>query len=127
MTLKKIIRYLSVLTSLLALLSLILEKTVTFLNNYGGWAFILLFMYAATLSILVFLFNQSKKKNSSFINGFMLASFGKMLVYIAIILVYSFVNPQDLIQFVLFFLVYFMFYLILEVVVLLKLNKELGF
>jgi hypothetical protein len=76
-----------------------------------------------TLIIVSLLFSASEKKFSSFSNTFMIASMLKLLLLLIVMSAYSFTNPADAIRFSVTLLVFYIFYLVLEIVWLLKLQR----
>ncbi len=125
MTFKKVFTFFTVFTLILAVLTLVAIQFLAVLANAKDWFFLLLFMYVVNLSVLFFLHKYSFKRTVSFVNVFLLTSFGKMMIYIAILLLYVYLNPGSAIPFIVLFLVYFMFFLIFEVSILLKFNRNL--
>jgi hypothetical protein len=88
------------------------------------WYWLLLFLYILNLMLLNLLLKENNKKSIRFINTFMLTGFGKMFLYVVIMFVYAYLNPNDAVSFIITFLFYFVAYLAYEVNILLKLNKK---
>ena len=127
MTFKKLFVSLTGFTLLIALITFVAMQFVNFLNPFTGWAYLLILVYLINLASLYLLQKYSEKRSVKFVNVFMLTSFGRMMLYIIIMLIYVYLKPSMVIPFVVVFLFYFMSYLIFEVTVLLKLNKKSNF
>jgi len=124
MTIKKLFVSLTGFTLLIALITFVAMQFVNFLSPFTGWVYLLILVYLINLASLYILHKYSDKRSVKFVNVFMLTSFGRMMLYIIIMLIYVYLNPSVAIPFVVVFLFYFMFYLIFEVSILLKLNKN---
>jgi len=87
---------------------------------------IIIFFLVLTLSIFYYQLKASLKRVSKFVNVFLIAIGLKLIVFLVIIAVYSFLNKSDAVNFILsFFLVYFIFTLF-EIIQLLKVQKQLN-
>lgn len=72
--------------------------------------FLYVFFFAATLVVHYILLKVSEKKSPGFINMFMLVTFGKLIFFLTIIMVYAFLNRDDAVQFIAAFsILYFIF------------------
>ena len=80
-----------------------------------AWPFILIFF--VLINTLLFSLNQQaqKKKLSTYANYFMLASFGKLLVYLAIIVIYLLYFRSETIPFLITFFIYYVAFTVLEI------------
>jgi predicted neutral ceramidase superfamily lipid hydrolase len=88
------------------------------------WPWLLIF-FCLTNSFLFWLFNRAKqKKLSSFTNYFMIATFSKLIAYLAVILVYVLFNRGDAVPFILTFFVYYIVFTAFEVITIAK--QKLG-
>jgi ABC-type xylose transport system permease subunit len=87
------------------------------------WPLLLMLVAGITLIIVALLFSASEKKFSKFSNTFMIASMSKILLLLIVMSLYSFVNPSDGIRFSVSLLVFYVFYLVFEIVWLLKLQN----
>ncbi len=125
MTFKKIFIQFTIFTLLLAALTLMATLSVKLLRPFNLWPLLLLFMYGLNLAAVYYLFKSTADRPAKFVHVFMLTSFGKMLLYIAIMLVYVYLNPTQAIPFVVIFLLYFMSFLLFEVTLLLKMNRNI--
>lgn len=81
-----------------------------------------MFPYFLLLTLLVFfiLTKETKKSFSNFVNRFMLATFGKMIVSIIVMLCYVFSYRADAVPFILSFFILYILFSLYEVVALLK-------
>ena len=82
-----------------------------------------LFFLAATAIVFFYLTKSSEKKFSSFINRFMLTTFLKLMVYMAVLLAYVFTHKEDAVPFIISFFILYAAFTAFEVVVMLKFSK----
>jgi F0F1-type ATP synthase assembly protein I len=81
----------------------------------SAWPWLLLF-FVSSNSFLYFLFIRHKSsKLSSFANFFMLATFLKLIVYLAVIVVYLLFNKEEAAPFLITFLLYYIIFTAIEV------------
>jgi hypothetical protein len=85
--------------------------------------YLFIFFFSVTLIIHLILLRVSEKKTSGFINYFMLLTFGKLLFFLTIILIYALLNRFDAIQFIVSFFILYVFYTAFEVVLSLSHTK----
>jgi len=87
---------------------------------------IILFFLVLTLSIFYYQLKASVKRVSKFVNVFLIAIGLKLIGFLIIIGIYSFLNKADAVNFILsFFIVYFIFTLF-EIIQLLNVQKHLS-
>jgi hypothetical protein len=116
---KNFIYKLSAITVVLAIgnfiLGLFLPTWIT-----QAWPYLLLFFFVSN-TLLFWLFNHAQqKKLSSFTNYFMIATFSKLLLYLAVIMIYVYFNRQDAVPFILTFFVYYVAFTFFEVMTISK-------
>ena len=85
--------------------------------------YLFFFFFSVTLIVHLILLNVSQKKASGFINFFMLLTFGKLLFFLTIILIYALLNRSDAVRFIISFFILYMFYTAFEVVLSLSHTK----
>lgn len=73
------------------------------------------FFFTATGVVHYILLRISLKRPNSFINYFMLLTFGKLLFYLTIILVYALIKRNDAVSFILSFATLYLFFTAFEV------------
>lgn len=79
------------------------------------WPWLLMFFIVSN-TVLYWLFNKAQqKKLSSFANYFMIATFTKLLLYLAVILIYVWFNRSGAVAFILTFFVYYVVFTAFEV------------
>jgi len=78
--------------------------------------YLIFFFFSVTLIVHLVLIKVSEKKTPSFINYFMLLTFGKLIFFLTIILIYALLNRDDAIPFILSFFVLYLLYTAFEVV-----------
>ena len=87
--------------------------------------FLYAFFYASTLVVHYILLQVSLKKVSSFINYFMLLTFGKLIFFLSIVMVYALIRREDAAQFIIAFFILYVFFTIFEVNRSLSLTREI--
>lgn len=78
--------------------------------------FLYLFFFSSTAIVHQVLLKISVEKPASFTNYFMLLTFGKLIFYLTIILVYSLLIREDSVRFIITFFILYVFYTVFEVV-----------
>jgi ABC-type xylose transport system permease subunit len=120
--LKRFMRSLTIFTAALALSGFAFSYfTQDLISKY--WPFILMLVAGITLIIVALLFSASEQKFSRFSNTFMIASMSKILLLLIVMSVYAYANPSDGIRFSVSLLVFYVCYLVFEIVWLLKLQN----
>jgi hypothetical protein len=87
--------------------------------------FLYVFFFAATLLVHYVLLQVSLKKASSFINYFMLLTFGKLIFFLSIVLAYALLRREDAAQFIIAFFALYIFFTVFEVIQSLSLTKTM--
>ncbi len=77
--------------------------------------FLYVFFFAATLVVHYILLKVSEKRTPGFINMFMLVTFGKLIFFLTIILIYALLNRDDAIPFIVAFFILYVFFTVFEV------------
>ncbi|MCD4666080.1 MAG: hypothetical protein K8R68_12485 [Bacteroidales bacterium] len=85
--------------------------------------FLYLFFVSSTAIVHHVLLKISSEKPTGFTNYFMLLTFGKLIFFLTIILVYSLLNRDDAPQFIITFFILYVFYTVFEVVISLSHSK----
>lgn len=78
--------------------------------------YLLVFFFAITILVHYTLLQVSRKRTTQFSNYFMLLTFGKLIFFLSIILVYFLLNREDVLPFAIAFFVLYIFFTIFEVV-----------
>jgi hypothetical protein len=87
------------------------------------WLFALFFGVSIVVHWIVL--RISELKPSRFVSYFMLATFGKLLIYIIAVLAYVFTRKEGLLPFIVAFFLLYIFYTVFEVSSILKQTKAL--
>jgi len=87
--------------------------------------FLYVFFFAATMLVHYVLLQVSVKKAGSFINYFMLMTFGKLIFFLSIVMVYALIRREDAAQFIIAFFILYMFFTVFEVIQSLSLTKAI--
>lgn len=89
-----------------------------FISN--SWPFIAGFFFAISLLVHRFLLKKSGGKHTKFVNAFLLTTTIKLLLFLAIIVIYVLLNRNDAIGFIFTFFTYYLIYTSFEIVSILK-------
>jgi hypothetical protein len=114
------IKKLTIFSLLLAIPGVIAAYTLPSEYITRTLPFLYIFFYSATTIVHYLLLKISLKKPTAFTNYFMLLTFGKLLFYLSIILVYIILYKDDAKPFVVSFLILYLFFTAFEVVQSLK-------
>ncbi len=85
--------------------------------------YLFLFFLSVTLVVHYVLLKASEKRFSKFTTYFMLATFLKLMLYIAVLLIYVLLNRSDAIPFIITFFILYIFYTVFEVISILSYSK----
>jgi hypothetical protein len=85
---------------------------------------IFLAVYVITAVIHKFLLQAGTEDSQKFVRRFLMTSGAKMFLYLLIMIIYLFVNPDDAIIFLLSFLSFYLIFTVFEVVSILKVLKK---
>lgn len=86
--------------------------------------FLYVFFFAATLVVHYLLLKISEKRPPGFINFFMLVTFGKLIFFLTIILIYALLNRDDAVQFIVVFFILYVCFTAFEVILTLSHSKK---
>ncbi len=86
--------------------------------------YLYLFFMSITGVVHYILLRISLKRETSFANYFMLLTFGKLIFFLSIILIYALINREDAPQFIISFFILYVFYTAFEVVLSLSQTKS---
>ncbi len=95
----------------------------TFISN--SWPYIAAFFFAISLLVHRYLLKKSDGQHTKFINAFLLTTTVKLLLFLAIIVVYVLFNRDDAIGFILTFFAYYLIYTSFEIVSILKYLRKI--
>lgn len=85
--------------------------------------YLVLFVFSSQVVLLRFLTKGKDSKFNRFVNRFMAGSFLKLLLYLIVILVYSYLNRHDALPFAVSFVILYLIYTVFEISVLLRFFK----
>ncbi len=89
-----------------------------------AFPFIIAFFFFATIIVFYYMLKAVEKRPARFVNVFMLTTMLKLMLYLAVMLVYVLLNREDGKPFILAYFVLYVIYTVLEVGSILKANKE---
>jgi hypothetical protein len=118
--LKKLLIYSSILAIAGFLITSFLPKSYI----TPALPYLFFFFFSVTLIVHLILLKVSEKKGGGFINFFMLLTFGKLLFFLTIILIYALLNRSDAVTFILAFFILYVFFTAFEVVLSLSHTKQ---
>ena len=101
-------------------LTLLIKSSMPHLVTSFWWALILFFTIVNTFVYLFTMKMKAKNDFRKFNNFYMLATVTKLLLYLAIVAVYSFVFNEDSKAFIITFMIYYLCFTVFETVVLAK-------
>jgi L-asparagine transporter-like permease len=86
--------------------------------------FLFPFFFASTALVYSYLDKSSEQKFNRFVNRFMLTTFVKLMIFMAVLLIYVFTHKEDAVPFILSFFIMYVAYTAFEVVALLKFSNS---
>lgn len=87
--------------------------------------YLFVFFFSATMVVHYVLLQVSLKKTGSFVNYFMLMTFGKLIFFLSIVMAYALLRREDAAQFIISFFVMYLFFTVFEVIQSLSLSKSI--
>ena len=117
---KSFFKQFSILAIIVLLLSILIDFFVPKIKISPMYPYILIFLYLVTLAIFKMVAKSMENRLSRFANTYMLAIFGKLVLFTGIILLYSFLIRDDAISFMLTFFIYYFIFTVFEVFSLLR-------
>lgn len=87
--------------------------------------YLYVFFFAVTLLVHYALIKVAEKRAASFINYFMLLTFGKLIFFLSIVLLYALIRREDAAPFIITFFILYMFFTVFEVTQSLSITKSL--
>jgi len=109
-----------VFTAVLAVLEYVFSMSISARFVSSSWPSILLFFLVFTLIMHRALLKSTQDNPKKFIFSFMMFTTIKILLYLAVILVYVLLNRDDAIGFITFFFINYFFFTIFEIISVLK-------
>jgi len=117
---KKII----LISLLIALLTFGLNYIISTNLISSSWPILILFFLSISLLVHRFLLKKSSENHGKFINAFLLTTTVKLLLFLAVILIYVLLNRDDAIGFILTFFAYYLIYTSFEIFSILKILRR---
>jgi F0F1-type ATP synthase assembly protein I len=121
---KNFIKTLLITTVLVVLAAVLLYMNIPAEYYTPALPYMIAFFALATLTVYYFMLKATEKRPAKFVNIFMLTTTLKLLIYLAVMLVYALINREDARPFIITFFILYLIYTIVEVVSLLKAGKE---
>ncbi|MGD0710617.1 MAG: hypothetical protein ABR968_05490 [Bacteroidales bacterium] len=86
--------------------------------------FLFPFFFSATALFYSYLIKSSEQKFNRYVNRYMLATFVKLMLFMAVLLFYVYTHKDDAVPFILSFFILYVAYTVFEVVALLKFSRS---
>ena len=109
------LRKLLIFTIIIALVGFAFTKILPANYITPTLPYLYVFFFAATLVVHYILLKVSEKKTPGFVNLFMLVTFGKLIFFLTIILIYALINRDDAVPFIAAFSILYFFFTAFEV------------
>jgi len=113
----------SIIAVAILILSILIDFFVPKIKISAMYPYILLFLYLVTLGIFKMIAKSMENRLSRFANTYMLANFGKLILFTGIIVLYAFLIRDDAISFMLTFFIYYFIFTGFEILSLLKIKQ----
>jgi len=81
-----------------------------------AFPFLLVFFAAVTLIVHKLILKGLEKRQSKFVNYFMLTTFIKMFFFLFVMIIYALINRDDAIRFIVIYFILYLFYTVFDVV-----------
>ena len=85
--------------------------------------YLLIFFFGVSTYTFYLALKAFSQKTSRHANFFMISVFAKLLIYVAVIIAYAFINTGDILNFILTFFVYYLIFTVFETLQILKVQK----
>ena len=89
-----------------------------------AFPFLLLLFLSISLIVHYLLVKAIKKRQAKFVNQFMLTTFLKLVFHLVVLVIYSLVNREDAINFIVAYFILYLSFSVFEMINILKFNKE---
>jgi len=119
------LRTLVVVTLIVIALSFVIFSIIPAQHYPSVYPFLLAFFFIATLVVYHFMLRALEKRPARFVNIFLLTTMLKLLLFMVVMVVYALLNREVARPFVVSFFLLYIIYTVMEVISILKVNKEL--
>jgi len=113
---KNFILRIVLLTVAIAVIAAALFSTVLQAHYHNFYWFLLLFIAGITTAVHAVLIRVNKQRQAKFTAGFMLATTVKLMIYLFTIVIYTFMNRDTAVPFLIAFIILYFAYTVLEIV-----------
>ncbi len=120
---KSFLKQISLVGAIVLILSIVVDLWVYKIPISPAYPYIFAFLFLTTLFVFRTIAKSMEKRLSRFANVYMLANFGKLILFTFIIVAYSFLNREDAIAFMLTFFSYYFIFTGIEIIALLRIKK----
>lgn len=118
------LKRLFIFSAIIGLLSFLSYFTIPQEYLSVSMPYLLLFYFIITALSHYFVLNAINQRTSRFVNYFMISIFVKLVFYSGLIVLYSIMNKEDIIPFVIVFFIYYLFFTVFEQLEIIKATKK---
>ena len=123
-TLLKFIKKLAIFTIIVGLISFVITFFISEKYLSPAMPYLLLFYFTITFFTYYLTVKALSVKTSQYTNFFMISVFGKLLIYISIIIIYAFANISDIVGFIITFFVFYLLFTTFETIEVIKVQRS---
>ncbi len=120
----KFVKKLAIYTLIIVLLAYLVSLFIPAKYLSPAMPYLLVFFFLVAAFTYHLALNAMNKKTSRYANFFMISVFAKLLLYIAVILIYAFANTADIVGFIFIFFIYYLLFTVFETMEVIKVQKS---
>ncbi|MEN8224075.1 MAG: hypothetical protein ABFS05_01845 [Bacteroidota bacterium] len=120
------VRTIVITTLIVVVVSLIIFSIMPAWHYPPVYPFVVGLFFLITLVVYHFMIKALETRPARFVNIFLLTTMLKLLLYMVIMVIYALLNREVARPFIISFFILYIIYTIIEVVSLLKVNRQLG-
>jgi hypothetical protein len=121
---RRFIKALIVTTVLVVIVGVIFFANVPGSYYTLAFPYLLVFFFVASMLVYHFILKSVEKRPAKFVNVFMLTTMLKLFAYMGFMITYALLNREDARAFIVTFFVLYVIYTIVEVISLLRVNRD---
>lgn len=123
----RFIRVMVVTAVLIVIVALIFYSLTPSEYYTNSFPYLLGFFILASIIVYHFMLKAIEKRPARFVNSFMLATMIKLFFYMAVMITYALLHREEAMSFIVTFFILYVIFTIIEVVALLKVNKDYAY
>ncbi len=121
---RRFIKALIVTTVLIVIAGVIFFASTPGYYYTPAFPYLIVFFFMASMLVYHFILKSVEKRPAKFVNVFMLTTMIKLFAYMTFMITYALLNREDARAFIITFFVLYVIYTIVEVISLLRVNKD---